>query len=86
MPTISQFPVSTPGTSYLEVPAGATLISAMEKDGGVVVLYSGDMDAPPVPRMVEVVGTGWYYGPDCHWVATVPVDGYVWHVMDVYDN
>ena len=86
MPTISQFPVSTPGTSYLEVPAGATLISAMEKDGGVVVLYCGDMDAPDVPRMVEVVGTGWYYGPDCHWVATVPVGGYVWHVMDVYDN
>lgn len=79
-------PIQVPNASYLEaeiqVPAGATILSAHEQDGRLAVWYSCDLDNEPERVRLSIVPTGGELPTSVgDFVGTVLIDWTVWHVF-----
>lgn len=87
MKTIWKFPLR-PGTTALNLPAGAEILHVGEQEGGVNIWALLDPSHPDEERVFQIWGTGWQITvePGQH-VGTVQMrDGLVWHVFEVSDE
>lgn len=75
-----------PWTIFIDIPQGATILSAGAQGGDVVVWARCNPNAPKVSRMVAALPTGSTIPPTYEgaaFVATVQMDdGLVFHVFD----
>jgi len=88
MASIWKFPVSEESTvNYIEMPAGAKILTAQRQGNGPVCIWSiCDGNIPRVRRMIEVFGTGWNFENNSKrkHISTIQDDGgaLIWHIFD----
>jgi len=70
--------------THVEMPAGARVLCAKPKDGGVYLWVLADPKAPFVTRVFEVMATGYSTVPKgSTYVDTYFEGSFVWHVFEM---
>lgn len=82
MKTIWKFEPVLEVSQAISMPAGAEILSVQVQNGEPCIWAKVDRDAPLVPRLIEIVGTG-HYAPDHPYIGTVQTGEFVWHFFDL---
>ena len=67
----------------ISLPVGAKPLTFQRQGARIVGWFEVDDAAPREDRVFEVVGTGQPVPDFGHYVATVQMDAYVWHIYEV---
>lgn len=82
--TIWKFPLNWNVQQSVNFPRGATILD-VQMQGSTICLWAVvNTESPIEPRIIHVVGTGCEVPPQLykeHYIGTVQVDGYVWHLF-----
>lgn len=71
------------GTTIVGLPLGAKVLSVQMQRGTVTMWALVDPSAMPLPRMFDVVGTGWNVPEDGIYRGTVQAGDFVWHAFEI---
>lgn len=92
MKTIWKFPLEVTDHQAIDMPEGAKLLSCQPQNGGLCLWALVESEAPVVPRLILINGTGHPFQVDGHPASTVNLEfidtaimhggALVWHVFD----
>jgi hypothetical protein len=75
-------------SAFIDMPAGASILSCGEQDGELCVWALCDPDAPKVGRYVAAINTGRQMpSPTGEFIGTVQMpNGIVWHLFESHEG
>ena len=83
MKTIHKYQVDNiVGQTYISMPRGAEIVKFGHQNDRFCVWAIVDPDAEHESRAFEVVGTGYEIDPKLHYIDTVFVGVFVWHLFE----
>lgn len=83
---IFKYTLEITGNQTVQMPQEARILSVANQNGNLCLWAMVDIDWPPHPRHIEILGTGNHVvqdmGVERTFIGTVLVDQFVWHVFE----
>lgn len=67
----------------VQMPVDAVIVHVDLQDQGYCIWALVDDSNPLESRQFDVIGTGWEYEPNMHYVGTILENAFVWHIVEI---
>lgn len=86
MTTIWKFPIALLERQVIQMPKGAHPLSVQMQGNTITLWAMVNTEHPMEDREIRIVGTGREADSRDHYLGTVQVDGFIWHIFEHYEK
>lgn len=82
MKTVFKYPIPISSRFILDLPRGATILTAQDQGGNAQLWAEVEPEAPKVTRYLSIVGTGHEVLGNSKYICTFQQEPFVWHLYE----